>query len=175
MWGGADTDGVWSLRWLGTEEEAVAARTEEVLRDLIRRDLSSNGAQQANEQRGKVWTRAVPDDEEQAVVGATRKLGGQTSRRADARAVERRARSERSERAAAARDALEMERAVRVAAPVRGLDGARDGPLERRPARRARDRVQDRARAAVGAPDGRRARARAAPRRRGAQIRDART
>ena len=58
MWGGADTDGyIWSLRWLGTEEEAVAARTEEVLRDLIRRDVSSNfkhdaWAQQANEQRG---------------------------------------------------------------------------------------------------------------------------
>ena len=58
MWGGADTDGyIWSLRWLGTEEEAVAARTEEVLRDLIRRDLSNNfkhdaWAQQANEQRG---------------------------------------------------------------------------------------------------------------------------
>ena len=61
MWGGADTDGyIWSLRWLGTEEEAVAARTEEVLRDLIRRDVSSNfkhdaWAQQANEQRGN-WS-----------------------------------------------------------------------------------------------------------------------
>ena len=58
MWGGADTDGyIWSLRWLGTEEEAVAARTEEVLRDLIRRDVSSNfkhdaWAQQANAQGG---------------------------------------------------------------------------------------------------------------------------
>ena len=58
MWGGADTDGyIWSLRWLGTEEEAVAARTEEVLRDLIRRDLSNNfkhdaWAQQANAQGG---------------------------------------------------------------------------------------------------------------------------
>lgn len=66
MWGGADTDQyIWSLRWLGAEEEAVAlgteeavvaARTEEVLRDLIRRDVSSNfkhdgWAQAKNEER----------------------------------------------------------------------------------------------------------------------------
>ena len=47
----------WICKIVGTEEEAVAARTEEVLRDLIRRDLSNNfkhdaWAQQANEQRG---------------------------------------------------------------------------------------------------------------------------
>ena len=39
MWGGADTDGyIWSLRWLGTEEEAVAARTEEMFNSSFDRE-----------------------------------------------------------------------------------------------------------------------------------------
>ena len=72
----------------------------------------------------------VPDDEEQATSSASpASSAAKQAAAVDARAVGAApARVNKAASAAAARDALEVERAVRVAAPVRGLDGARDGP-----------------------------------------------
>jgi curved DNA-binding protein CbpA len=43
QWEGDDVDHfIWALRWLGTEDEAVAARTEKILRDLAGRERGAN-------------------------------------------------------------------------------------------------------------------------------------
>ena len=45
QWEGDDVDHfIWALRWLGTEDEAVAARTEKILRDLAGRERGANFA-----------------------------------------------------------------------------------------------------------------------------------
>ena len=43
QWEGDDVDHfIWALRWLGTEDEAVAARTEKILRDFAGRERGAN-------------------------------------------------------------------------------------------------------------------------------------
>ena len=42
-WGGDDVDHfIYALRWLGAEEEAGAAETERVLRELVQRECGDN-------------------------------------------------------------------------------------------------------------------------------------